>query len=100
MSDVDALAVSADFSKGLKLDVVAQTKDAEKAANGAAILTTNIGGILSDPSLKELGLDFLAKAVSFSSEKTNVKVNVTLSLEQITQIAELLKQLTASAPQK
>ncbi len=100
VSDVDALAVSADFSKGLKLDVVAQTKDAEKAANGAAILTTNIGGILSDPSLKELGLDFLAKAVSFSSEKTNVKVNVTLSLEQITQIAELLKQLTASAPQK
>lgn len=97
VSDLDAASVSLNLSKGLNLEVTAKAHTAESAANGATILTAQVGGVLSDPSMAELGLGFLASAVKFSAAKDQLTATVKLTDEQIATISMLLTQLAAPA---
>ena len=64
---------------------------------GAEILTKQVGGLLSDPAMEQLGLGFLNSAVKFSAEKSSLKGTLALTNDQITQIAMLFTELTAGA---
>lgn len=97
VGDVQSASLSIDFSKGLNIEVIAQSKAADKAKMGAEILTKQVGGLLSDPAMEQLGLGFLNSAVKFSAEKSSLKGTLALTNDQITQIAMLFTELTAGA---
>ena len=93
LGDAQTVSLSIDFSKGLAVEVAAQTKSAEKASAGEAILAKQVGGLLSDPAMEQLGLGFLGKAVKFTANKTDLKGVISLTNDQIAQIAILLTEL-------
>lgn len=97
LSDVEAASLSINLSKGLNVEIMAQIETAKKAAAGEAILTKQIVGLLSDPTIEQLGLGFLSKAVKFSANKTQLKGVLNLSDDQITTISMLFMELAAGS---
>ena len=95
--DYDAGALSISFTKGLEVTAVAQAKSDAIAADGAAILVATSSEILSDPSFKDMGLDFLASALKISSSKKNLKAVIKLTDEQLATIAALGTAMAADA---
>lgn len=97
LGDAESASLSINLSKGLKINIKAVTSNAQKATDGAAILTTNIGGMLSDPTFEQLGIGFLSKALTFSADKATLNANFTLTDDQITTLSVLLTELTKGA---
>lgn len=97
LTDAESAAVSVSVSKGLNVAVYATTKSDDKSKAGAAIINEQLSGILSDPSLNELGLGFVKDAVKVTADKKNIKATVKFTDEQMTLISALVAELTASA---
>ena len=96
VEDIDAGAISVSFAKGLDIQAVAKTKSDDVAKQGAVLISKSLNDILGDPSLKELGLDFLSKAVTIKADKKNLKGSVKLSNEQMAMIVGLATMMAGS----
>ena len=90
-NDIEAAALSINLAKGIAIDAVALTKSNDAASNGATILNNTITPLVSDPSLAQLGLGFLAKAYTITADKKNIKANIKLSKDETNTIMTLLQ---------
>ena len=99
VADADSGAISISFAKGLNISIIATANSEEKSKDGAAIISTQLNAILSDPSLNELGLGFVKDAVKISNSKKNINATISLTDDQLSTIAALAAELTgATAP--
>ncbi len=80
---MSSFSASINFVSGLVIKAVAKMKSDAAAADGAAALNSTLSGILSDPSINDLGFGFLAKAYSISASKSDLKAQIDLSKDQI-----------------
>ncbi len=97
VSDIDSGSVSISFAKGLNVVADAKVASDAVATSGAAILNAQINGILSDPSLNEIGLGFVKDAVKIAGDKKNIKATVSFTDEQMTTLMALAAGLDTSA---
>ena len=97
VSDIEAGAISISLAKGLDIQAVAKTKSDDIAKVGSSILTTTLDGLLSDPSLKEMGLEFLAKAVKVNADKKNIKGSIKLTKDQLNLLIGLAGMMAGAA---
>ncbi|MBQ9816386.1 MAG: hypothetical protein IJM59_02810 [Proteobacteria bacterium] len=98
VSDAEAASLSISFSKGLNIELVAQSKSEDVVASGTSIISTKLTGILSDPSLAELGIGFVKDAVKVVQDKKNIKASVKFDDKQMATLTALLADLSAPAP--
>jgi hypothetical protein len=89
VEDINNAALSIGFSKGLEIKAVARMKSNDVAVAGAGILNAYASTFLAAPELKEMGLDFLAKSVSVSSEKADIKGSIILNNDQLNALIAL-----------
>ena len=90
VEDINGAALSISFAKGLDVKAVARMKAENLAVAGADILNAYTSTFLeaSAPSLKEMGLDFLSKSLSISSEKSDIKAGIKFNNDQLKKLIE------------
>lgn len=97
VEDIDAGSVSISFANGLDIQAIAKMKSDASASTGSTILNATVSSLLSDPSLKEMGLDFLANAVKIQSDKKNLKGQIKLNNDQLSTLVILAGALAGGA---
>ena len=97
VEDIDAGSVSISFASGLDIQAIAKMKSDASASTGSSILNATVNSLLSDPSLKDIGLDFLAKAVKIQADKKNIKGQIKLNNDQLATIVALTGALSGGA---
>lgn len=97
-ADIDSGTFSLSFAKGLDLSLIAHAKSADAAALGSQLINAQVVSLLTDESLKELGLGFLKDAVKIVNDKKDLKATVKFTDEQMSTLAALAGELASAAP--
>lgn len=97
-ADIDTGTFSLSFAKGLDLSLIAHAKSADAAALGSELINAQLVGLLSDDSLKELGLGFVKDAVKIVNDKKDLKATINFTDEQMSILAALAAELSSSMP--
>lgn len=97
---IEGGTASIHLANGLALGIVAKMKSESAAADGSAVLGSTLGAFLSDPSLNDMGLGFLASAIKISSSKSDLKANINFTNAQVDVLIGLAAEAGGAAIQQ